>query len=144
MTWKSLYLLKASGSIAGQILSYSNKKILALNYFPASWLVMYHLGLTLAPPSEGDGVQCFTKYCVRRCFIIMTIPKSRLQPASGYRNQQLSTQSTKTSSNTEQALRKAPSPHGLCVCKTSGLWEGDARAKEGIQPGNWSSPAAWL
>lgn len=40
----------------------------------------------------------------------MTIPKSRRQPESEYRNQRLSTQCTKMSSDTEQALRKAPTP----------------------------------
>lgn len=52
MTQRPLYLLKASGSITGQNLSYSNTIILALNYFLATWLVTCHFSLTLAPPSS--------------------------------------------------------------------------------------------
>lgn len=56
VTWRPLYLLEVSESIAGQMLSYSNPTMLALGYFPATWPVICHLGFSLAPPSSSQSV----------------------------------------------------------------------------------------
>jgi hypothetical protein len=49
--------------------------------------------------SEDDGEQCFIKYGVRKCFIVMIISSPAYNQISRYRNQHLNTKCTKAPAN---------------------------------------------